>query len=249
MKYKLNWSGLADEKYWHYIAKYCLPSWSNLPGDKFIVTESESVKVKNLNTVDWNTVVDADANFLKLTVKTKQINFWRKMQAQVWAAKNLRDCDFLILLDTDIEVLNFDAAAFEKILDEFLASGKLWAIGESQRNQIDSGHIILNTKHHNYAKLIDEYEDYWNSGKIFDLYRPYDGFVVQALMNTYDYFKLRNRDYGSGLHVYEIGTVHWGSKQPKADRAAWTDDGNSLLKKLLSERTIKIYKNDFTPST
>lgn len=249
MKYRINWAGLCDERYWDYIAKYCLPSWTNLPGNKFIVTDNLNLIVKNINNIDWNIVVDANSNFLKLTEKKKQLNFWRKMQSQVWAARNLSDCDILILLDTDVEIINFDEDKFEKLLDDFINSGLIWAIGESQRNQIDSGHIFLNTKHKDFKKIIDEYEDYWNSGKIFHLYRAYDGFVVQDLLNNYPWFKLNNRDYGSGLHVYEMGTVHWGSKQPKIDRALWTQDGKSLVSKLLSERKVKVYKNEINPAT
>ena len=244
MKYKLNWSGLADENYWNYIAKHCVPSWNTLPGKKFIISESKSINLPGITVVDWELVPDVNANFLKLSNRTKQINFWRKMQSQVYAMRNFSDCDILILLDTDIEVINYNEEIFEKCLDDFLNSGLIWATGESQRGGLDAGHIFINTKHKNLKNLINDYEDYWNSGKIFSLDRAYDGHVVEDMIKQYPSFKIKNRDYGSGLHLYDIGTVHWGSKEPKQLRAQWKDSGKSLVEKRLSEITIKKYKND-----
>jgi hypothetical protein len=244
MKYKINWSGLADENYWKYIAQFCVPSWTKLPGTKYIITESKNIHIPSIEIVDWKIVPGTNANFLKLSKKTKQNNFWRKMQSQVWALKNLTDCDVLVLLDTDVEIINYDSAKFEKCLDEFLASGLVWATGESQQRKLDAGHIFINTKHPNLKELIFEYEDYWNSGKIFALDKAYDGNVVEDMFNKYPSFKIKNRDYGSGMHIYDIGTVHWGSKEPKLLRAEWKGDGKSLVDKRLSEIIIKKYKND-----
>jgi hypothetical protein len=249
MKYKINWSGLADENYWKYIAQFCVPSWPVLPGEKYIVTNSETIKIPGINIVDWSIVPDNNANFLKLSKKLKTLNFWRKMQSQVWALKNLIDCDILILLDTDVEIINFNEEKFEKCLDEFISSGLIWATGESQQRKLDAGHIFINTKHPDLTKLIHDYEDYWNSGKIFTLAKSYDGHVVEDMFKEYSSFKIKNRDYGSGMHVYDIGTVHWGSKEPKLLRAEWKGDGKSLVDKRLSEIEIKKYKNDTAQST
>jgi hypothetical protein len=103
-------------------------------------------------------------------------------------------------------------------------------------------------KHPDVEKVFLEYEDVWNSGKIFNLPHAYDGDVLDSILIKYPSSKIRNRDYGSGLHVYEIGTVHWGSKLPKQLRAEWIGDGKSLVEKRLSEITIKKYKNDITPT-
>ena len=244
MKYKINWSGLADQNYWDYIAKHCVPSWVQLPGNKSIVSESKTISVPGVDIINWHDVADMNSNFLKLSQKTKQINFWKKMQCQVWALRNLLDCDVLILLDTDIEVIDLNQEKLEATIDSFLESGLVWATGESQLRKLDAGHIFINTKHPDVKLLTDTYEDYWNSGKIFTLAKAYDGHVVEDMFKQFESFKIKNRDYGSGLHVYEIGTVHWGSKEPKLLRATWSGDGKSLVDKRLSEITIKKYKND-----
>lgn len=244
MNYKIAWSGLADERYWDLIARFCVPSWINLPGDKFIIHDSNKINIPEINVINWSTVNNVSSKFLKLTDKSKPLSFWRKMQSQLWAVKNLKKYDFVILLDTDVEVINWNKDKFEDILNQMIESNSIWAVGESQRNGIDSGHIIINMKHPDVEKLFTEYENFWETGEILKLRKWYDGHVIENLIERYPFVKIKNRDYGSGLHVYQIGTVHWGSKEPKILRANWKNNGKSLVEKRLSEITIKHYKND-----
>lgn len=246
MKHKIAWSGLADGRYWDMIARFCVPSWVNLPGDKFIVHDDNKIKIKDINVVNWNNIYNRNASFLKITDRTKPLNFWRKMQSQLWAINNLKNYDFVILMDTDVEVIDFNEEKFEKVLDDLIESNLIWATGESQRRALDAGHIVVNMHHPDVTKLFNDYENVWESGDILKLNKAYDGNVVESLLEKYPSVKIRNRDYGSGLHVYGIGTVHWGSKEPKTLRANWTSDGKSLVEKRLSEITIKHYKSDVT---
>lgn len=241
---KIAFSGLADENYWEYIAKYCVESWKKLPGDKFIVHDSDKIKIKDIDIVPWDSIVNNNARFLTLSTNKKQLNFWRKMQSQVWAIKNLTEYDFVFLLDTDVEILDFNQEYFDKIIRGLLESNLVWATGESQLQKEDAGHIIINMKHPMLREFIETYEDIWNSGKIFEFTRAYDGYVVEYMFTKFPSYKIKNRDYGRGLHVYELGTVHWGSKEPKALRAAWKGDGKSLVEKRLSEIVIKKYKRE-----
>jgi hypothetical protein len=249
MNYKIAWSGLADKIYWEYIAKFCVPSWTKLPGDKFVIHDGKSIKIKGITTVSWEEANDPGARYLQLSNNKKSGNFWRKMRSQLWAIENLKDYDIVVLLDTDVEILDFDTQKFEKILKDLVDSNMIWATGESQLRKLDAGHIVINMKHPDVSKLFSEYEDMWNSGKIFNLRHSYDGDVVESMLEKYPSLKIQNRDYGSGLHVYEIGTVHWGSKLPKQLRAEWPGDGKSLVEKRLSEITIKKYKNDTATTT
>lgn len=246
MKYKINWSGLADESYWNSIAKYCVPSWSALPGKQHIITDIDKIPLPNIVSIKWDTVVNNNSKFLKLTNRLKPLNFWRKMQSQVWAIRNLTDCDFLVLLDTDIEILDFNQQLFEEELKNFVNSELVWATGESNRQGHDSGFIILNMKHPILNELTNHYENIWESGDIFKLEKWYDGHAVESMFSKYPSYKIPNRDYGSGLHVYTIGLVHYGSKIPKQLRVEWKGNGKSLIEKRLSEIVIKKYKNDAT---
>lgn len=241
---KIIWSGLADEKYYDYIAKYCLPSWDKLPGKKYIVHDSNVINQDHLIIKKWKDVGNYDAPFWKIQKERKKTNnFWRKMQSQVWAARNLTNCDYLVLLDTDIEVLDFDQQLFEQELKNFKESGLIWATGRSQSRLHDSGFIVLNMSHPDLYTLIDHYENIWDSGEIFTLGKSYDGHAVESMFEKYPSYKIMNTDYGKGLHIYKVGVVHYGSKLPKQMRAECTTDAKTMLDEYTSKITIKGYKN------
>lgn len=237
------WSGLTDEKYWEYIAKFCVPSWEILPGDKYIITDSDQLNLPYAEIIKQETVLNKNAKFLKLSDNKKQGNFWRKMQSQVWVLRNLKEYDWLVLLDTDVEIIDFNQDKFYEEIENLKKSNLVWATGQSQLRKLDAGHIIVNMHHPQLDDLITHYENIWETGDIFKLNRPYDGDAVESMFLLYPSYRLKNRDYGKGLHIYEFGTVHWGSKEPKSLRNTWHGDGKSLVENRLSEIVIKKYKN------
>jgi len=241
---KIKWSGIADEKYYEYIAKYCLPSWYKLPGKKYIINDGASIKHDFLKVISWNEVGDYTAPFLQIQKERKKTNnFWRKMQSQVWAVRNIKNCDFLALLDTDIEVLDFNETMFRDELQKFIDSDYVWATGRSQSRLHDSGFIVFNMNHPRLHNLINEYEDIWNSGEIFNLNKSYDGNAVESMFDKWPSYKIMNTDYGKGLHIYDVGVVHYGSKLPKQMRAEWPEDPREKLKDYIEPIIIKRYKN------
>lgn len=243
--FKISWSGLADEKYYNYIAQYCLPSWEKLPGDKHIIHDNDAILHPFLNLIKERNILNKSANFLKIKSKTKSktYNFWRKMQSQVWAFKNLKNCDFLVLLDTDIEVTgNFNIENFNTELTKFNETDFPWATGRSQSRLHDSGFIILKMNNEVTKKLIDHYENIWESGQIYKLAKSYDGHAVESMFEKYPSYKIMNTDYGKGFHVYDLGFVHYGSKLPKSLRINWHSDADSLIKDFTKDIKIKTYK-------
>lgn len=244
MKYSIIWSGLSDKKYYDIIAKYCLPSWNKLPGEKKVISDIE-IALPSIDFLPWDPIPNTKSNFLKASPSKKTWNFWKKMQSQVWAIRTFKNnFDFIVLLDTDIEILDFNLDLFEKELECFQESNLVWATGESNRRGHDSGFIIINTRHPLVDELTNYYENIWENGTIFKLEKGYDGHAVESMFEKYPSYKIKNRDYGSGLHLYQLGMVHYGSKIPKQLRAEWKGDGKSLVEKRLSEITIKKYKND-----
>ena len=240
---KIKWSGIADEKYYEYIAKYCLPSWYKLPGEKYIINDGTSIKHDFLKVINWNEVGDYTAPFWQIQKERKKTNnFWRKMQSQVWAVRNIKNCDFLVLLDTDIEVLDFNETMFREELQKFIDSDYVWATGRSQSRLHDSGFIVFNMNHPQLHNLVNEYEDIWNSGEIFNLNKSYDGNAVESMFDKWPSYKIMNTDYGKGLHIYDIGFVHYGSKVPKSMRAKWPDDPTQKLREYIKPIQVKRYK-------
>lgn len=241
---KIKWSGLADQKYYEYIAKYCLPSWDKLPGDKHIVVDGKYIQHQFLNTVHWKKVGNYDAPFWDIqTSRKKTNNFWRKMQSQVWAVRNIKDCDFLVLLDTDIEVLDFNNDLFEQELENFKQTNYVWATGRSQSRLHDSGFIVFNMHHPELHTLVDEYENIWDSGEIFNLKKSYDGNAVESMFERWPSYKIMNTDYGRGLHIYEVGVVHYGSKMPKQMRADCKGSVQEMLDNHTKDIVVKRYKD------
>lgn len=242
--HKIFWSGLADKDYYDYIAKYCLSSWKKLPGEKTIVHNDNIINLPFLKIINQDTVLNRECDFLKTNPKKKTLNFWRKMQSQVWAIRNLTSCDFLVLLDTDIEVLDtFNEEKFNLELDKFKESNLPWATGRSQSRLHDSGFIVLKIDHPLIRELTDYYENIWESGKIYELKKSYDGHAVESMFEKYPSYKIMNTDYGSGFHVYDLGFVHYGSKIPKSLRANFNGPGIELVKKHTENIITKKYKN------
>ena len=241
---KIKWSGLADEKYYEHIAQYCLPTWKKLPGKKYIVHDSTAIKNKHLNIVNWNDVVNYNSKYWVTynNGKKKTNSFWKKMQSQVWAVRNIKDCELLVLLDTDIEVLDFNKEKFNDMLKEFLSTNYVWATGQSQRRGHDSGFIIFKMDHPQLHELINYYENIWDSGEIFNLAKSYDGHAVESMFDLYPSYKIPNTDYGGGLHVYDLGFVHYGSKIPKKLRQTSTQTGQQIVDNYIKDKKLKTYK-------
>lgn len=243
MKHSVIWSGLADATYYKVIAQYCLPSWSKLPGDKNIIHDDVLIKIKDIDITPWSTVPNNDSKFLEISPNKKPWGFWRKMQSQVWAYRNFKnDYDFIILLDTDIEVLDFEEKKFEEELDKFIESKLPWATGQSQRRGHDSGFIILNTAHELIEEVMTHYENIWESGAILELKKPYDGHAVESMFNLYPSYKIKNLDWGKGFHTYDLGFVHYGSKIPKALRAKDNRPGKEIVHDYTKDIIQKKYK-------
>lgn len=241
---KIKWSGLADEQYYEYIAKYCLPSWNKLPGEKYIIHDSNKINYDFTNVVAWKDVGNYEAPFWQIQKSRKKTNnFWRKMQSQVWAVRNITNCDFLVLLDTDIEVLDFDQELFKQELTNFTETDYVWATGRSQSRLHDSGFIVFNMHHPDLHTLINEYENIWDSGEIFNLSKSYDGNAVESMFEKWPSYKIMNTDYGKGLHIYDVGVVHYGSKIPKAMRSEWPADPRKKLQEYIAPIIVKKYKS------
>ena len=243
---KIKWSGLADKNYYDHIARYCLPSWKKLPGEKYIIHDCNLIGHEFLKVIPWYSVNNANAPFLKLRKERKKVtNFWRKMQSQVWAVRNISDCDVLVLLDTDIEVLDFNKKKFSNLVKDFLNTDYIWATGTSQRRGHDSGFIIFNMSHPRLNELIDHYENIWDSGEIYNLEKSYDGHAVESMFELYPSYKVPNIDYGNGFHVYDLGFVHYGSKIPKSIRRNSKESGSKIVEQFTANRQVKILKSNY----
>ena len=91
-------------------------------------------------------------------------------------------------------------------------------------------------RHQRLRSFIFDYEDIWESEKIFQFRRFYDGNAVEYLQEKYPSVKIANTDHGGGLHTYELGTVHYGSKFPKVLRALYKGNGDDMINYIIKEK-------------
>jgi hypothetical protein len=148
----------------------------------------------------------------------------------------LRQYDFVVLLDTDVEIVKFNQDIFEQILSGLIESKHIWATGESQLKKLDAGHIIVNMSDSRLDQLLYDYENIWESKKIFELNRAFDGDAVESLFEQYPSYKIKNKDQGGGLHTYTLGTVHYGSKIPKKIRSLWTGSIEEMISEMIKDK-------------
>jgi hypothetical protein len=102
---------------------------------------------------------------------------------------------------------------------------------------------VLDVNHPKIDELLNHYENIWETGEIFTLSKSYDGHAVESMFEKYPSYKIMNTDYGKGLHIYDLGVVHYGSKMPKQMRAECTTDAKIMLDNYTREIKIKRYKN------
>lgn len=236
---KIAFLGLCDQQYYDHIGKYCLPSWESLPGDKFLITDILDIKEDFLKIIDLTNVLDLESNFIKKFQTSKKVyNFWKKMQSQCWAIKNFKKYDWVVLLDTDIENINFDKVMFDQYLEKIKKNNQLWGIGFKRNmfdDSIDSGFIVVNMLHRDVDVAFKEYENFWNQGKIYDLKKAYDGNVMWEMIKKFPGEYFLTTSYGQGRFIYDIGLIHWGGGEPKEFRKSLIDSKKYVLELLKKE--------------
>jgi hypothetical protein len=226
------WSGLSDYNYWTHIASLCVPSWKNLPGDKFLITDEKKFLIDGVSLIDWNDVANVDLGFpVNFSQGKKQTNFWRKMKSQIWAIKNLKKYDWVILLDADIEIYKFDDLLLEKILLGIKEKNVLWSVGKSLEG-VDAGFIIIDMAHNHLDNFFKEYEAFWEEGHILNLKNAYDGNVIEEMTKKYEPIFVPNIKIGPGQYYYEVGLYHWGSKDSKPIRKNLINSSEYIMERL-----------------
>jgi hypothetical protein len=151
------------------------------------------------------------------------------MQTQLWAVKNLK-YDFIILIDADIEVVDYSFHTFNQELSKLKENNIPWAVGLKPKEDIekfkkkttlgpdiDSGMIVVNTAHKSIEEIFTAYEQFWETGSIHELKKAADGEVIFELIKKYPCNFLTTKMLGPGKILYEFGLFHHAGKSNKAD--------------------------------
>jgi hypothetical protein len=165
-------------------------TWNQLPGDKILLIDGGINYIDGVIVKDFWELIHKDYNWLKEIRPTKASRFWFKGMTLYYALKNIKtdyvvwiDADVFVVNDIDITMLDIGNSLFSTMYFKSYISEKPDYVAET-------GLQIFNMHHKDVEKYANEYLDYWESLKILQLYRAYDGYVTGDLIPKYDFLNL-----------------------------------------------------------
>jgi hypothetical protein len=218
---KICWITGFGENYYNNIAVDTLKKWDLLDGDKVLLAEMDLEKINsNYKKIDIRSVYN---NFDKSKIDKifgtgkKIFKFFRKATSIWYGLTNLKDqYDYIIWLDSDVVVEH------RVILDDLLPeTDQLFSTIIKTVNGCDSGFVAFNTRHPEFEKFIDEYIDYYMSGKIWNFYNPYDAYILEDYSKKVNFKNLwtgictDKSEYDCGFvdtKLQPFMTHYWGKK-------------------------------------
>lgn len=164
-------------------------TWHRLPGRRIVLVDGAWPDWPFLECRDYWQAIDAASTCWFTTPqgkKARRLSY--KAWALWWAVKNI-DVDRVVFIDADITVhqimpesLLYNGDALWSTLSFNHSSNAAWTeFGQ----QVESGLQIINRRHPQCEEFIDTYIDFYESGRVHDLYRPYDNWVSRAMLDLY----------------------------------------------------------------
>lgn len=186
-------STISSEKYYESY-KDSIDTWSILPGRKILFLDGIAEVIPEIEAIDfWSTVDHNSSKWLSKSRPKKANRFWFKGHTIYHALKE-KYSKFVIWIDADVLVKKTPPLDLLDIKDYVVAmmefKHSLYPEGHLLGKAIESGLQIFNTEHRDLDKLREEYYDYWESEKIFNLYRPFDGWVSTEISKKYNFLNL-----------------------------------------------------------
>jgi hypothetical protein len=164
-------------------------TWYNLPGRKIMLFDGAFPSdIPFVELVDYWKVIDKNNSWFSKKQSKKIVRLSYKAWVIHWAIKNV-NCNRLVWIDADMGV---HKPVPEDLVDN---SDNLWSSLKFNRtagapldtniNAVETGLQIFNMNHPDIQKYADDYIDYYNSGKVYNLYRAYDNWVSSDIINYY----------------------------------------------------------------
>lgn len=185
-------SGLFQQHYGD-----AVKTWGNLPGEKYMLFDGD---FPNLNFITflnyWDCIDTQKSKWFTRKIGKKALRLSYKAYAIIWALENLKNYDIVIWIDSDVSVLK---SIDENLLD---IGDDLWASllfnyspnleFNNQGYSVESGIQIFNMTHNDIHRYKECYKDFYESGKVDFLYRPYDNWVSKEMTKQ---FPMKNLVY------------------------------------------------------
>lgn len=182
------WISTLSEEMYHRHYGDAVKTWHNLPGKKIIFFDGAIPDLDFVEFIDYWSVIDRNNEWFSKKQSKKIVRLSYKAWAIDWAVRNL-NYDRIIFIDADITV-------HKPVPEELLDNGEnLWSTLSFNHSsnpewseygqQVESGLQIFNLKHKDIQNYINTYIDFYKSGKVYDLYRPYDNWVSRAMVDLF----------------------------------------------------------------
>jgi hypothetical protein len=196
------WISTLSEEMYHRHYGDAVKTWHNLPGKKIIFFDGTIPDLDFVEFIDYWSVIDRNNEWFSKKQSKKVVRLSYKAWIIDWAVRNLK-YDRIIFLDADVTV-------HKPVPEELLSNGDhLWStlsFNHSSNShwaeysqQVESGLQIFNLNHPDIENYIDTYINFYKTGKVYDLYRPYDNWVSRAMIN---FFPLDNLVTDPGVKRY-----------------------------------------------
>lgn len=163
-------------------------TWHNLPGKKIIFFDGKIPDLDFVEFIDYWSVIDRNNEWFSKKQSKKIVRLSYKAWIIDWAVRNL-NYDRVIFIDADIHV---HKPVPENLLDN---GNSLWSTlsfnhssnseWQEYGQQVESGLQIFNLCHPDIQNYINTYIGFYKTGKVYDLYRPYDNWVSRAMVDLF----------------------------------------------------------------
>ena len=206
----VTWVSTIDSAKYNASYKDSIDTWNLLPGRKILFLDGEADVIPEIEVVEfWSTVNKESSKWLSESRPKKANRFWYKGHTIYYALKE-KYSKFVIWIDADVLVkqpLPLDLLEIQEVVAMMEFKHSLYPDGHLLGRAIESGLQIFNTEHPDIDKLREDYYDYWESGKILQLYRPFDGWVSTEISKQYEFLNLvdvshENRFVGENTFLY-----------------------------------------------
>lgn len=168
----ITWITSFNSIYYENVAKYNLPTWDYLEGNKVLMVDDMPGFTYKGTTVINSAPAYPPKTDIYYQISGKKHKFWKKGKCFIWALRNIKT-RYLIWLDSDVKVnATPDLARFMP------EEGQVASVICGNLVQAESGFVIIDRHHELFDSWLKVYEEAWYNGIVDTLHRPWDNDIL-----------------------------------------------------------------------
>ena len=174
---EITWITSFNSVYFESVAKYNLPTWKFLEGNKLVMVENmPSFKYDGITVIDAAPAYPSED--IHWSISGKKHKFWKKGKCFIWALRNI-NTRYLIWLDSDVKV--FSTPELSRFMPDERQVGTIIC---GNLKQAESGFVIIDRHHPSMPQWLKQYEEAWYNGIVDTLHRPWDNDVLWYVLKN-----------------------------------------------------------------